>query len=93
MAIDIAVTGGVHTTEDVLKASLAGADITQLCSVLLNNGPGVISELNQGIQQWLDANEYESLVQLKGSMSYARTSDPGRYERSNYLDLLDGWGR
>ena len=72
---------------------MAGADITQLCSVLLHNGLGVISELNQGIGQWLDANEYESLAQLKGSMSYAHTPDPSRYERSNYLDLLDGWGR
>lgn len=91
--INIAVTGGVHSIEDVLKASLAGADITQLCSVLLNNGLGVIDELHQGVEQWLDANEYESLLQLKGSISYAHTRDPSRYERANYLDLLDGWGR
>ncbi len=93
VAIDIAVTGGVHGTEDVLKASLAGADITQLCSVLLQSGLGVINELNQGIEQWLSANEYESLLQLKGSMSRIHSRDPSLYERANYLDLLDGWGR
>lgn len=93
VAIDIAVTGGVHRTEDVLKASLAGADITQLCSVLLQNGLGVIQDLHLGLEQWLDANEYESLAQLKGSMSHAHIQDPSLYERSNYLDLLDGWGR
>ena len=93
VAIDIAVTGGVHSTEDVIKASLAGADVSQLCSVLLQKGPSIISELNTSIQQWLDLNEYESLTQLKGSMSYTHTQDPTLYERSNYLDLLDGWGR
>lgn len=93
VAIDIAVTGGVHSSEDVLKASLAGADISQLCSVLLQKGPGVIRQLNSEVQQWLDANEYESLAQLKGSMSYTHSRDPVLYERSNYLDLLDSWGR
>jgi dihydroorotate dehydrogenase (fumarate) len=93
VAIDLAITGGVHTSADVIKATLAGADITQLCSVLLQQGPAVITELNRDINNWLDAHEYESLAQLRGSMSHSNTRDPGRYERSNYLDLLDGWGR
>lgn len=89
--IDIAVTGGVHTTEDVLKATLAGANATQVCSLLLKEGTGSVCRLEEGIRQWLDANEYESLEQLRGSVSYQRTSDPAAYERANYLDMLDQW--
>ncbi len=89
--IDIAVTGGVHTVEDVIKASLAGANITQLCSVLLKQGIGTIGEITAALNHWLDANEYDSLEQLRGSMSYHHTSDPAGYERANYLDMLDGF--
>jgi dihydroorotate dehydrogenase (fumarate) len=89
--INIAVTGGIHTVEDVIKASLAGANITQICSVLLKQGVGVIPEIEQALRQWLDLNEYDSLEQLRGSMSYHHTSDPAGYERANYLDMLDGY--
>ncbi|WP_293269065.1 dihydroorotate dehydrogenase-like protein [Neptunomonas sp.] len=93
VAIDIAITGGVHSAEGVLKASLVGSNITQLCSVLLLRGPDIITELNHDIERWLDANEYESLEQLRGSMSYSNNSDPSSNERSNYMDMLDSWGR
>ena len=93
VAIDIAITGGVHSAEDVLKASLVGSNVTQLCSVLLLRGPDIITELNQDIEHWLDANEYDSLEQLRGSMSHSNSRDPSQYERSNYLDMLDSWGR
>lgn len=91
VALELAVTGGVHSHYDVIKASLAGASIAQVCSVLLQQGSGVIATLNQQIRDWLAANEYDSLQQLRGSVSYRHSRDPAAYERANYLDLLDNW--
>ncbi|WP_027855710.1 dihydroorotate dehydrogenase-like protein [Marinobacterium litorale] len=91
IAIDIAVTGGVHNTDDVLKAQMCGADITQMASALMQAGPGVIRRIEAGLLEWLDENEYESLLQLKGSVSYRNAADPSGFERANYLDALDSW--
>jgi len=91
VAIDIAVTGGVHTATDVIKASLAGANTTQVCSVLLKHGTPVIASITDDVTRWLEANEYESLEQLRGSVSYKHSQDPSAYERANYVDVLDNW--
>ncbi len=87
----LAVTGGLHTHEDILKALLAGADVTHLCSALLRHGPGHISTLLQDLQQWLDEREYESVNQLKGSISRQKAIDPAAYERANYISVLDSY--
>lgn len=91
LALDIAVTGGVHSASDVLKAQMAGADITQLASVLLKRGSGVLAEIEQTLLEWLDDNEYDSLLQLKSSVSYANAADPSAYERANYVEVIDSW--
>jgi len=91
VAIDIAVTGGVHSAEDVLKAQMCGADITQMASALMQRGPGIIHEIEAMLLDWLDMNEYDSLLQLKGSVSYRNAADPSGFERANYLETLDSW--
>ena len=86
---NIAVTGGLHTYEDILKALFAGADITHLCSALLQNGPEHLSILLQQMGEWLERNEYSSVKQLKGSISQQHAIDPAAFERANYISVLD----
>ena len=89
--LSLAVTGGFHTTEDILKALLAGADVTHLCSALLQHGPDHLSEILQDLKIWLEEHEYESVSQLKGSISQQHAIDPAAYERANYVNVLDSF--
>jgi dihydroorotate dehydrogenase (fumarate) len=49
----IAVTGGVATPEDGIKALLAGADAVQIVSGLLRHGPGQIAAMKEGLARWM----------------------------------------
>ncbi|MEP5763644.1 MAG: dihydroorotate dehydrogenase-like protein [Halieaceae bacterium] len=89
--IDIAVTGGFHNSADVIKALLVGANVVQLASVLLEQGPQHISSLLQELETWLDEHEYESVRQLQGSLSHRNAADPGAFERESYLSVLDSF--
>ena len=84
----LAATSGVHFTEDVIKALLVGADAVMMASVLLQRGPGYLKQMLQELQSWLEEKEYDSVEQLKGSMSRIRCSDPSELERSNYMKAL-----
>ena len=86
--ISLAATGGIHSSEDVIRMLLSGADVTHLCSTLLKNGPGQISRILSGMEQWMEDHEYESVTQLKGSVSRLHASDPAALERCNYLQVL-----
>jgi dihydroorotate dehydrogenase (fumarate) len=86
-----AVTGGVHTAEDVIKSIMAGASAVQLVSVLLKNGPGHVTKLLKEVNDWLDQHEYQSIEQICGSMSLATSPDPTGYERANYMRILQSW--
>lgn len=89
--LSLAVTGGFHKTEDVLKALLAGADVVHLCSALLEHGPGRLSEILQELEEWLSVNDYQSIRQLKGSVSHQHAINPSDYERANYVQVLDSY--
>ncbi len=91
LKLDLAVTGGVHTAEDAIKALMAGADCVQLVSLLLKNGPSALKNLREGVETWMEKHEYNSLEQLKGSMSHQRCPNPGALERANYLKILQSW--
>ncbi|HOM82911.1 MAG TPA: dihydroorotate dehydrogenase-like protein [Armatimonadota bacterium] len=88
---DFAITNGVHTHEDVLKATMAGASATQIAAELLEKGPGRIPELLAEITRWMEQHEYHSLAQLRGSMSQKNVADPGAFERANYMRVLQSW--
>ena len=88
---DITLSGGVHTVEDCIKALMAGATTIQLASVLLKYGPEHLATLTQGISRWLIDHEYDSLDQLRGSMSHQHCPDSAAYERGNYLKTLQLW--
>jgi dihydroorotate dehydrogenase (fumarate) len=87
----LAATGGVHAATDAIKAVMAGADAVQMVSVLLQRGPTYLKEVREGMAHWLEEHAYESLAQMRGSMSLARCADPKAYERANYMRLLQSW--
>jgi len=87
----MALTTGVHTPEDVVKSVMAGADIANVASVLLERGPGHISELIGGLSQWMEEHEYESVAQMKGALSQRNVSEPAAFERANYMKVLGSW--
>jgi len=89
--MDLACSGGVHTAEDAIKAVMTGADCVQLVSVVLRNGPRYLPGLIAGLREWMEANEYESLEEMKGSLSYRKTPHPEAIERANYLKILQTW--
>jgi dihydroorotate dehydrogenase (fumarate) len=87
----LAVTGGVHTVEDAIKAVMAGADAVQLVSTILGKGPQQLTALRDGMARWMEEKEYDSLAQMKGSMSLDRSPDPYAFERANYMHVLQSW--
>lgn len=87
----LALTSGVHSAADVLKSVLVGADVANVCSVLLTGGLGKISELVEGVRTWMEENEYESIAQMKGSMSHKSVAEPAAFERANYIKVLSSY--
>lgn len=87
----LAATTGIHTAEDVIKMVMVGADVTMITSVLLKHGLTKISEILDGIKKWMEENEYESVKQMKGSMSYKSIAEPAAYERANYIKTLQSF--
>jgi dihydroorotate dehydrogenase (fumarate) len=89
--LDLAVTGGVHTPEDVLKAMMAGARVAMMTSALLKNGIPHLQAVKGGLLAWMEAHEYESVTQMQGSMSYRSVRDPAAFERANYMKVLSSY--
>jgi dihydroorotate dehydrogenase (fumarate) len=88
---DIAITGGVHTTEDVVKSMMAGAKVTMLASALLQNGIGYLRPLRNQLEAWLEKHEYASIQQMQGSMSYKNVPNPKAFQRANYMKVLSSY--
>ncbi|MCO5195060.1 MAG: dihydroorotate dehydrogenase-like protein, partial [Anaerolineae bacterium] len=87
----LALTTGIHTSEDALKAVAAGADVAMLASELLRNGVYRIQDILGGMKDWLLQNEYESLDQLRGSLSQINVPAPAAFERANYIRLIGSY--
>jgi dihydroorotate dehydrogenase (fumarate) len=87
----LAATGGIHRATDALKMLMGGADVTMLCSVLIRHGIRHISFIEQDLATWMEQHEYESVEQLKGSMSQKNVADPSAFERSQYLKAIAGY--
>jgi dihydroorotate dehydrogenase (fumarate) len=87
----LAATSGIHNAEDVLKMVMVGADVTMLCSTLLKNGIGHIKSILNDVQRWMDEHDYESIQQMKGSMSYKAYENPKAFERANYMKVLQSF--
>lgn len=89
----LAASSGVHTGADALKALLVGADVACTTSSVLRRGPGHVASMLAEVREWLEANEYESVRQLRGSMSAASVPDPAGFERAQYRAIVTTLGR
>jgi dihydroorotate dehydrogenase (fumarate) len=88
---DYALTSGVHTSIDMLKAMMAGASVTMVASEFLKNGIERATEMLDGMVSWMEENEYESVKQMKGSMSAQAVAQPNAFKRTNYLKVLSSY--
>ncbi len=85
---NLAATSGVHSSEDVVKLLMVGADVTMLCSALLRNGIEHLRKVEAGLLEWMEKHEYESVQQMKGSMSQIRCPNPSAFERAQYMKAV-----
>ncbi len=88
---DLAATTGIHSSEDVIKVIMSGADVAMLCSVLLRHGPDHAKTLLQGIEKWMKEHDYASIEQMRGSMSQQSIVNPESFERANYMRTLQSY--
>jgi dihydroorotate dehydrogenase (fumarate) len=90
---DLAVTGGVHGPEDVVKGMMAGARVAMMTSALLRNGITHLTRVRSGLLEWMETHEYASISEMQGSMSYRSVLEPAAFERANYMRTLSEGGR
>jgi dihydroorotate dehydrogenase (fumarate) len=88
---DLAATSGIHTAADVLKMLMAGASITMMCSALLQHGPDHLRVVERNLRTWLEEHEYDSVRQMRGSMSQQHCADPSAFERAHYMRALQSY--
>lgn len=85
---DFALTSGVHSHTDVVKAMMAGAKVAMMASNLLHNGEQVVGPMLNELETWMKDHEYESIEQMQGSMSQNSVKEPAAFERANYMKVL-----
>ncbi len=90
---DLAITGGVHTAEDVIKAMMVGGKCAMMTSALLRQGIDYASRLEQDLIRWMEEHEYESIEQMQGSMSARNVAHPAAFHRANYMKVLSSFDR
>jgi dihydroorotate dehydrogenase (fumarate) len=88
---DFALTSGIHTAEDTLKAMMGGAKVAMMTSVLLKNGIGQVQDILNEICTWMEEKEYDSIAQMQGSMSMQAVAEPAAFERANYMRVLSSY--
>lgn len=88
---DLAITGGVHTAEDVIKSLMAGSNVAMMASAILQNGVGHIGQTLESMSGWMTNRGYQAATQLIGRMSQRSVSNPNAFERSNYMQVLQSY--
>ncbi|MBK5292894.1 MAG: dihydroorotate dehydrogenase-like protein, partial [Acidobacteriia bacterium] len=88
---DLAITGGIHSATDVLKAMMAGARAAMMTSCLLRHGIGYVKGIERELLEWMEEREYESIQQMQGSMSYISVPDTTSFDRGNYMRVLSSY--
>jgi dihydroorotate dehydrogenase (fumarate) len=91
LSVDLAITSGVHTSQDVVKGLMAGAKVTMMASELLQNGIRRIGQVLNEFVTWLNEHEYESVTQMIGAMSQKHCAEPAAFERANYMKMLQSY--
>lgn len=89
--VDLALTTGVHTHEDVVKGLMAGAKVTMMASALLRYGIDHLRTVLEGLKAWMEEHEYASVATMQGALSQMRVPNPAAFERANYVKTLHSW--
>ncbi len=88
---DLAATSGIHEAPDVIKMLMVGANITMMAATLLRQGIDHLRSIEQSLRQWMAEHEYESVRQMRGSMSQKNCADPSAFERAQYMKALPSY--
>jgi dihydroorotate dehydrogenase (fumarate) len=88
---DLAITSGIHTSQDVIKGLLAGAKVTMMASELLQRGIRRVREVRDELLNWMSEHEYQSVAQMIGAMSQQHCAEPAAFERANYMKMLQSY--
>lgn len=91
LSVDFAITSGIHTSQDVIKGLMAGANVTMMASELLQNGVRRIGQVLNELVAWLTEHEYQSVMQMIGAMSQKHCAEPAAFERANYMKMLQSY--
>lgn len=91
LTCSLAATTGIHSAEDVIKMTLAGADVSMMASILLFQGPEILKKIQKDLIDWMEEKEYSTLEEMKGAMSSASVADASAFERANYIKILQGF--
>ena len=91
LEVDFALTSGVHSARDILKAMMAGARVSMMASKLLYSGVDCVSNILAELQTWMEEHEYTSIKQMQGSMSQKSVAEPSAFERANYMKVLSSY--
>jgi dihydroorotate dehydrogenase (fumarate) len=89
--LDLAISGGVHSAEDVLKGIMAGAGVTMMCSALHIHGIEHIGRVLADLNYWLEKREYTSLWETRGCLSRRSVPDTSPFDRGNYIKTLSSY--
>jgi len=89
--VSLAATSGAHSGADVAKGLLVGADVVMMTSALLRHGPEHVATVEAELRAWMEAYEYKSVSELRGSASATMVADPSAFERANYMAPLHSW--
>ena len=89
--VDFALTSGVHTPQDILKAMMAGAKVAMTASMILHDGYDRIRSVLDDLESWMVEHEYTSIKQMQGSMSQQSVAEPAAIERANYIRILNAF--
>lgn len=91
LTADLAITSGIHCSQDVIKSLMAGARVTMMASELLQNGVRRVGQVLNELVTWMNQHEYESVMQMIGAMSQKHCAEPAAFERANYMKVLDSF--
>jgi dihydroorotate dehydrogenase (fumarate) len=89
----LAVTGGVATPADGIKALLAGAHAVQIVSAILRHGPAYFAVMRDGLERWMESHRFATLDDVRGRLSLSNSPDPSAFERATYIRTLSSWDR
>lgn len=88
--IEISASTGIYTWEEVTKALLAGAETTQMATVLYKEGATAIATALEGLKAWMDEHGYLSIDELRGRLNAAQTGQSNTYERVQFMRYFGG---